>query len=719
MNTEEYRKAVEASVASGNFHEAFRLLRVMLPADSVGLRSTLEAAQEDYRRIIDYAMTGAPDPGRTEQVSALSTRIYNILDMLIREKLVADRSDLYFSVVRTLRLRRGESLQTLLRDYESALGSGSAFSAARASKVDEAARRRELESLEERIFDRIWTSTPLAFDEMAALRRLMADEATPLLMKSLVVGALTMSLLQFFNEPILRLLLEFVGDGYGREVGLRATVGAVIVMARWPRRSASKAVAARIAALRDDQQWTSDVEQTILQIIRMADVEKITRTMRDEIIPEMMKLRPDFEKHIKESGFDIADAEMNPEWEELLEKSGLSERLRKFSDMQFAGGDIFYSAFSMLKSYPFFSHIAHWFMPFDPDRSDIVQALGHDVAFAMMLAETTAMCSSDKYSFALSLDRLPENQKQMVLSQMSEANIRMAEMASGEMLPEKAAREAVIRGYVQDLYRFFKLFRRCGEFENPFDRLINPATIPALKADFAEPEKIRLLGEFYFSHGHPDQALELFRMLPPDLTLHQKMGHALQKLGRNEEALAEYERAEMLAPESEWTLRKLASVSKALGRFEAALGYYERIERIAPDRPDNALQMGFCNIQLNRIREALHCCYKAEMLDEKSTRPLRPIAWCAFLSGDMETSRRYFERIFREMTPTAADYLNMGHLELASGNMREAVNYYKLHSPDPEILRASLAEDMPILQRAGIDVSAIPLMLDAIRFGND
>ncbi len=715
MNTYEYKEAVERAVSAGNFHEAFRLLRVMLSADSWRLRADLDAAEEDYSRIIDYALSGAPDPGRGEQISALATRLYSILDMLLRESLVADHSSLYFNVVRTLRLRRGEQLGALLDDYKTARHTLGSFFGTKANAEEQ---RRRIEELEERIFDRIWTTTPLTFDEIAAIRSIMGDETVGDGVKSMIVGALTMSLLQFFSEPSLRLLLEFADLAGSLEVRARATVGAVLVMARWPKRSNTPAVASLIQALRDLGSWQQNVENVMMQIIRTADVETIAATMRDEIIPQVMKLRPDLERHIKESGFDPADMEANPEWEEMLNKSGLTDRLRKLSEMTEAGGDLFYPMFSMLKTYPFFSHISHWFLPFDPARLEVSKALGHDAALELMLEESPIMCGSDKYSFALSVNHLPEVQKQMLMGQISEAAMNGRIIGTSGMNPDEAL-SAAITAYVHDLYRFFKLFRRCGEFSNPFDSLINPVGIPALKQDFREPGKVRLLGELYFKHKHFNEALALFRSLEPDLELHQKMGHALQRLGRLDEALVEYERAEMLAPDSEWTLKRLAQISKALGRHRKALEYFARLEKIQPDSAAVALQMGHCYLELNELREALHYYYKAELLDEKSTKALRPIAWSAFLNRDFETSERYFRRILSELTPTPADYLNMGHLALAQGNIREAMNFYSLNSPDTELLAASLTEDLPLLERAGVDTSIIPLVLDSIRYKND
>lgn len=303
MNNYEYKEAVEKALTSENFHEAFRLLRVMLSADSWRLRADLDAAEEDYSRIIDYALSGAPDPGRAEQISVLSTRLYSILDMLLRESLVPDHSSLYFNVVRTLRLRRGEQLASLLKEYQEASAKTGSFFARQPAEAD----LRAVEALEERIFDRIWVTTPLTFDEISAIKEAMGSDIVSDAVKSLIVGALTMSLLHFFSEPALRLLLEFATPGANTEVQARATVGAVLVMARWPKRSNTPAVKSRLESLRELGQWQQSVQHVIMQIIRTADVEAITATMRNEIIPEMMKLRPDIEMHIKESGFDPAD----------------------------------------------------------------------------------------------------------------------------------------------------------------------------------------------------------------------------------------------------------------------------------------------------------------------------------------------------------------------------------------------------------------------------
>lgn len=716
MNSTEYVSAVEKAVNEKKIAEALSLLKVMLPADNWEFRREFDEIDEDYRRLLSFLSCG-PDPSRSEQLSRIVARIFVLLDKLQRHKLIPEHSSLYFNVLRTLQLRRDETLAGLINEYLSATKDVSVFSSASLSRSEIIMRRKKLEDLEHRIFERLWVTTPLSNEEIGIVESFILGEDTLPSMKSMAIGAITLSLLQYFNEKIMALLLRFAATSSDTEVQVRATVGALLVLSRWPFRSDTDGIRHIIETLRESPNWKRDLEQSVVQIIRMANVEKISKTMRDEIIPEIMNLRPDIEDHIRKSGIDLSDMESNPEWEELLDKSGLSERLRKLSEMQMEGGDMFYSVFSMLKSYPFFSLVSNWFRPFDPEQSDAATALGHDTALGMMLAESRAMCDSDKYSFVLSVDRLPETQKQMVLRQLSEANIAMAEEAS-DMIPEQGKRQIVLTHYIQDLFRFFRLFRRSGEFDNPFAKLIVPISIPVLKPDFSDSEILQFLGEFYFKQRHMTEAIEVFKLLPPDLALHQKMGYAYQSLGMIQEAVVECERAEMLAPESLWTLRRLSQLYRTLGEYDKALELYKRIEALEPDRPANALAMGHCYLRLNRPKEALNCYFKAEILDESSTKSLRPIAWCAFLTHDFKTAEEYYQKIGRQLSPIPEDYINMGYLALAQNDFKKAIEHFQTYQNKYGDICKAVMPDLDLLHRfeINVDLSLIRLIADYLNY---
>ncbi len=706
--TKDYRTAVETALTDGRLKEAFRLLRQMTPGSAAELRREIEHAAEDYSRIIDYAMTGNPDPGREDQLAGIRSRIYSALDLAIREKEIIDTPTLYYNTARTERLRPADTISALLEQMNTASDAASPFAMASLSGAERQNRRRAVEAAERRVFERVWVTVPLSADDSAALLDFVSSDLAPERQRLMIISALTLNALQFYSERTLLTLLR-MAPVESPAIQVRATVGAVLVMARWPRRSNSAAVRNVLESLREGPRWSKDVELTFLQLIRTADVEKISRQMKEEIIPEMIKLRPDLYKRI-DNPDDLI--EMNPEWEEMLEKSGLQSKLEKLSEMQTEGGDLFFSAFSMLKSFPFFNHPSAWFMPFDTDRSEVIEILGHDLTMGEMVQVAPTMCDGDKYSFILSINQLPEAHKQAITRQMDQANINIAEMMGAELMPEEQARQSLLARYVQDLYRFFRLFRRKGEFTDPFAQMINPVGIPALAPDFRAEEKIRLVGEFFFKHEHWQEALDMFALVKPDAQIWQKTGLALRKLRRHFEAAEAFEKADMLHPDSPWTLRQLGRAFRAAGMSDKALDAFLRLDTLEPDKAETALNIGYCYLELGNYREALHNFYKAEFADENSPKPLRPIAWAAFINGDFETSRKYYDRLMSRLTPTPTDYLNMGHLALAMGQMREAINFYRLFSPDSVKLLEALRADAEILAAAGVDLTILPLIAD-------
>lgn len=48
---------------------------------------------------------------------------------------------------------------------------------------------------------------------------------------------------------------------------------------------------------------------------------------------------------------------------------------------------------------------------------------------------------------------------------------------------------------------------------------------------------------------------------------------------------------------------------------------------------------------------------------------------CALLEGDLDKARRYSKSVVAR-TPSAADHLNAGHIEILSGNLDEGVKCY-------------------------------------------
>lgn len=717
---QKWRLRASALIAGKRLNEAFRILRSMTPGQSWRVVNEIDKAEEDYALMLNYAMDGASDPHRNEVYDGIVGRLYALVDRVSREATMKDSPTLYFSSVRYENMQL-DTVTSLVGAYRRLCDNTSLFNMATGGTTG-SDDRQEKERMEHRLFTKVWTTAPLGRDDAEVLGLLWNDAVIPSYFKELMVSALLMGGLEYYDEAGLTLLLKAYSEGDMR-LSVKALCAALILMSVHCERMSGSGLASRIAALRDTSGWKDDVKMVFLQFIRSRDTEKINRKVRDELMPEMLKLRPDIYKkiHDQSQDADLASIEENPEWQEIFEESGIADRMKELSEMQEDGGDVFMSTFSMLKTFPFFNDISNWFLPFHLEHSSVDNA---DETVNELLLSSPFLCDSDKYSFMFSVKQVPEAQRRMMLSQIGSQNINLAELRNAELMADEKARENVANKYVQDLYRFFKLFRRKGEFRDPFATPLNLVQVPLLCDDLRDEATLRLVGEFYFRRGYYSDALMLFGMLadmvPPEASLYQKMGYACQQTGDPMVALGWYEKAELLNAESVWTLRRIALVHRVMGNPAKALEYFMRVEAKTPDDLNVALNIGHCLLELGRYREAMKYYYKVEFIGGGSPRIWRPLAWCAFLNRDFDQSRKYYDCLIKESTPNASDYLNMGHLAVANGDYRDAMNYYKLKmSADGESvdrLVESVKADIPALATAGVDTGILPLVIDALLY---
>lgn len=720
-------KEVEKYIASARLRDAFRILRMIVSPQSWRIVGDIDKAEEAYALMLRYAVDGANDPHRNEVYAGIVAQMYSLLDRIVREQTEPDSPILYFNTVRYERMQL-ETLAQLFDAYRRLNDDTSVFNMAMSGNSgDKAKAQIRKEIAERRIFNKLWTEYPLASDSVDALRSMFGDAALPSYFKEFIVSALLLGGLEYYDEARLMILFDLYASDQP-VLAMKALCAAVMIMYRYRTRPVSSRLSARIDDLREKPHWISDLKAVFLQMIRTRDTEKINRKVRDELMPQMMKLRPDLYKKINDTTavIDLSDMEENPEWQEILEKSGIADKMKELSQIQEDGGDVLMGTFAHLKTFPFFHEMPNWFMPFHIDHSAVAETLDRGDTIGELIASTPFMCNSDKFSFALSLQQVPEAQRKMMLSQFDEQNINFAEMQSVELSAEGKARENAVNKYIQDLYRFYKLFRRKGEFADPFVSPVNLTQVPSLAPDLTDAATLQLVGEFYFKRGYYEDAVVLFKdlseIIPPDASLFQKIGYCCQQIGNIDEALKYYSQSELLNADSIWTLRRIAACYKMMGHPDKALEYFLRIASAHPDDLSVALNIGHCLLELDRYDEAMKYYYKVEFLDSHSTRAWRPLAWCAFLCRDFSVSRKYYDMVLTD-NPTPGDYLNMGHLNVAEGNMREALNFYKLSADnDPERMEGfirNLNADRPSLVKAGVDTSLIPLLIDSMLYAMD
>lgn len=714
---------IEGLLSGGRLTAAFSVLDnaiIAYPAlrQFVG---ELERLRQGYGYMSGYALQGLPDPGLAESYAGIVEGVRTLIEAMARQMRLKDAPTLYFNTLRYELATPGDSVAALVDEYRNV--SQKISLAALAENPAQAARQFSVqaEQLEKRVFNRVWTMYPLGGADEASLLDAIADKSLPGYFKSLIISAVLMGLMEQADERRMLLLMDaYASDD--ADVSVRALCALLVGMWLYRNRHMSARMRNRLAALKEMPGWVRDVRMATMQYVRSRDTERITRKFNEEVIPEMMKLRPEIEK-LKDKPLDTEAMEENPEWAEILEKSGVADRLKELQELQEDGGDVMMATFSKLKTFSFFNDISNWFLPFHQSHTQIASDDIPEIATLISIMGNAPMfCDNDKYSVALSLSQIPPAQRDMMLRQIRMQTqqmdvVRMAAMDSGHV-PQ---REELAANYVRNLYRFFKLFRRKGEFTDPFSSGLNIPAIPSLEQEFEDSDTLMVIAEFYFKRGYYSDALEVFRRLTamssPSASISQKMGYCEQSVGDISAALRHYEEAEMLDSSSRWTLRRLAWCHRMLGNWDKALDCYRRLAEDKPDDVSLALNIGLSLVKLHRYDEALQYLFKAEFYGSGSEKATRALAWCTLLGGDYERCVKYTATLLAGTTPRPNDYINAGHLSLLTGHPGEAVDHYvdaikAMEGSVDSFLRRLADDKVTISAFGGVDPQLMAIVVD-------
>jgi len=545
--------------------------------------------------------------------------------------------------------------------------------------------------------------------------------------KCVIVSAITISLLNNFDERKITALFD-IYDLNEPSVWTRAFVGLVLGFYNYNSRiSIFPGIIKRMKLLSEDVDFEKNIETIIIQLIKTRETAKISDQMRTEIIPQMEKFRPKMEDKLNLDKLlsDKLIEDKNPDWEEIFDDSPeLLNKMAKFSEMQISGSDVFMSAFSMLKQFPFFDEITNWFLPFYKENEDIHNAISEDdnsfnvEDFAEGLEKSAYMCNSDKYSFCMNLGMMPKVQKKMISELFKIEATSMDEIAKDDKILNKGSdiRQDFTR-YIQDLYRFFKLHPIKNEFNDLFETKLEIYNTFFFKQTSNNQTILRKAGELYFKNGYYNEAIEIFMSLDVDdkelAKIYEKAGYAYQKQKDVTKALEFYNKAESFGSKSVWLLTKIAFCYRKKAEYSKALKYYKLVEKEQPDDLGIQANIGHCLVSMNKFEEALKYYIKIEYFEPENIPVMRPLAWCYFVTGKLDKAKKYYIKII-ETEQTAYDLINYAHVLMCENDKKSALEYY-LNSANQitnEKLVENLNEDKKYLIKNGVSQFEINLLVD-------
>lgn len=726
----QFKATVLSHINTGELHDAFSKLKSMAnDVPDYYTLSKLETLEETYKYMIRYAVDGSEDSERDKIYAKIKEDLSKFCFSLTKDITAKNSTLLYYSTYRYLK-SNNKNIENLIASIAEQQSIIDLYNSQ--DSIDQNVsiqNRRKFDDLCSDMFKSIWVNE-LNATNCEYIKDFASNQKTDDSLLCLIACALMLNCNNNFNEEAAILLFDLYEAHKNKDTAIKILVCLLITLyLNRNNITGSHNVILRIQNLISEQNIKDDIRNVFLQLIRSRGTEKIKQKVQNELNPKFFKLDPELKKKLQSESLDDPEAfASNPDWQEMLDKSGITDKMMELNKMQMEGSDVFLASFAKLKNFPFFSNISNWFLPFDNKQADVASLLkGQNNALISLINKAGAFCDSDIYSFIMSLASVPEQQRNMMLGGFDDQNSQLMEMESEKLPNPKETRKNIANRFIQNLYRFYNLFPRKSEFchskANPFQTSLNLFDIPFIKDFISDKDSLKLIGEFYFNQELYADALKIFRQIEsiegPSATVFQKIGFCYEKFQDFKAAAEYYDKVSLIKNNDIWTLKHLAACYRQGGNIEKAINTYSSILELDNENIAITKAIGVCLMEANRYDEALKFFFKAEYLAPQGAKSIRPIAWCSFLAENYEQSIEYYNKIINTAEiNNANDYINRGHAYLTNGNNAKAVENYltaaKVAGLDMAI--ASINNDRHYLTDRNIDNQIVTFIIEKMKY---
>ena len=726
----QFKATVLSHINAGELHDAFSKLKSMAnDVPDYYTLSKLETLEETYKYMISYAVDGSEDSERDKIYTQIKDDLSKLCLYITKDITAKNSTLLYYSTYRYLK-SNNKNIENLIASIAEQQSIIDLYNSQ--DSIDQSVsiqNRRKYDDICSDLFKAIWVNE-LSSSNCTYLKDFFSNPKTDDSLLCLIACALMLNCNNEFNENSATLLFDLYEFHKNKDSAIKILVCLLITLyINSVKLINSHNITLRIQNLISEQSIKDDIRNVFLQLIRSRGTEKIKQKVQTELNPKFFKLDPELRKKLQSESFDDPEAfASNPDWQEMLDKSGIADKMMELNKMQMEGSDVFLASFAKLKDFPFFSNISNWFLPFDNKQADVASLLkGQSNALISLINKAGAFCDSDIYSFIMSLASVPEQQRNMMLGGFDDQNSQLMEMESAKLPNTKEVRKNIANRFIQNLYRFFNLFPRKSEFcysrINPFRTSLNLFDIPYIKDFISDIDSLKLIGEFYFNQELFTDALNIFRQIElidgPSATVYQKIGFCYEKIQDFDKAAEYYDKVSLIKNNDVWTLKHLASCYRQSGNIERAINIYSAILELDNENIAITKAIGICLMESKRYEEALKFFYKAEYIAPQGVKSIRPIAWCSFLARNYEQSINYYNKIINTSEKKDAnDFINRGHAYLTEGNSSKALENYitaaKITGIDSAI--ASINNDRHYLVERNVDNQIVTFITEKIKY---
>ena len=686
----------------------------------------LEGIENDYQLMCDFMMRGFRDDKRSEVYDNLLRKTYRFTCDL--ELQVAVRGA-------NVSLREAGNIagqHVLSPDAARQKLEGFVQEAAMLSLENDDTKKARQEELAFKhqqyvnwLFDAILVSPQWNEGQASAMSQLILSPTIDSIDARLMVSAIMLSAMNEFDVFKLATLKNVYQQATDEYLKQRALVGFAFAlpMGDYSLFGQYKKVVSDFCSNDDARRELLELQ---MQIFYCMNTDRDNAAIQRDIIPTIMK-----NNNFKITRFGIEEKEDDP-MQDILHPDAddkameeLEASITKMMNMQKAGSDIYFGGFSQMKRFSFFYTLSNWFIPFYLDHPGISQVMEKlkGSRFLQILLDSGPFCDSDKYSFALAMmsviDKIPANMREML-------NNREA-IGPGMDDSDRQSPAYIRRMYLQDLYRFFRVYQQRMDFETPFDYEKNPD-----RFFFANP----IFGDTSLNAMFVKMARFLIKQKRYDclrMMLHQQMWPAddperdlfdallAMNEGRYNDAKVSFGRVTASQPENEQALKGLAQASLRCGDFAEADKQFALLAERHPDNRHYQLHLSIAKINNHNVEEGVKLLYKLNYENPDDMNVMRALGWGLLMQKNIPQAEGIYDSLLAKPKHEAMDSLNAGYCKWFAGKVEEAVALFHNFARKAEsekdlatLMREAFENDKVLLDEYGIRNADKSIMADIV-----
>ena len=680
----------------------------------------LYAIQADFQRMADYWKQGYKDPQLPTLYTQLLHRLYVIYVDAQMNHAVGQSTFLSAVYMRLRMTARNWSVQTLREALESYVSDLAMIELepphVRGEREKEL--HRQHHQLMSEWFDNLWLSPVWTDGQASAIEEILLLPTIESHDQQLLVSAITIAVTNHFDLAKFRLLLHIYQKATDENLRQRALVGWVMALCNDTATYLYSEEMEELKALLEDKAVCQELMQLQQQIIYCVNAEKDRQTIQKEIMPDLLN-NGSFRmtrNGIEEVEEDPLNDILHPDEEERRMEQ-MEESFRRMQDMQNQGSDIYFGGFSQMKRFSFFQDMSNWFVPFYEDHPGIAEVTKRfqDNKFLSSIIKVAPFCDSDKYSFVLAfsqvVDRIPKDMLQM---------FERGEASFGEVAQEVLSSTAYIRRlYLQDLYRFYKIFPHRSEFKSPFEDMDEIFFANPIFRNTPLEDCFNDMAAFLIKQHRLNEAvmvLDNCEKAHRDFRFYMMAGYLSMKtdygfVNLSDEAVSLYEKALALEPENEKAHLGHAKALFESGDYKEALNEYNFLLKIQPDKKNYLLNRAVCLSKLSRYEEALKDLYRLNYESPDDMNVSRVLAWVLTCNDKYEQADKIYSQLMGDHAQPE-DLLNYGYCLWLSGKNGQAVECFQRYLKETKEGKLSIINgERPLLKEKGITEAEIQTML--------